>query len=57
MPVSSNSDDNDDLSFQLGTKIDSLRKIPLRTGIVLAISLASSLLIMIFQITRIYLQS
>jgi putative MFS transporter len=41
MPVSSNSDDNDDLSFQLGTKIDSLRKIPLRTGIVLAISLAS----------------
>jgi hypothetical protein len=41
MASSSNYDDTDDLSFQLGTRIDSLRKIPLRTSVILAISLAS----------------
>jgi MFS transporter, putative metabolite:H+ symporter len=41
MASSSNYDDIDDLSFQLGTRIDSLRKIPLRTSVILAISLAS----------------
>ena len=41
MPPSSNSDDTESLLFQLGTRIDSLEKIPMSTGVLLAISLAS----------------
>ena len=41
MAPSSNSDDTDSLLLQLGTRIDSLEKIPLSTGVLLAVSLAS----------------
>jgi putative MFS transporter len=41
MPPSPNSDDTKSLLFQLGTRIDSLEKIPMRAGVLLAISLAS----------------
>ena len=41
MAPSSNSDDTDSLLLQLGTIIDSLEKIPLSTGVLLAVSLAS----------------
>lgn len=41
MPPSSNSDDTESLLFQLGTRIDSLEKIPMSAGVLLAISLAS----------------
>jgi len=41
MPPSPNSDDTKSLLFQLGTRIDSLEKIPMSAGVLLAISLAS----------------
>lgn len=41
MPPSPNSDDTESLLFQLGTRIDSLEKIPMSLGVLLAISLAS----------------
>jgi MFS transporter, putative metabolite:H+ symporter len=41
MPPSPNSDDTESLLFQLGTRIDSLEKIPMSTGVLLAISMAS----------------
>lgn len=41
MPPSPNSDDTESLLFQLGTRIDSLEKIPMSVGVLLAISLAS----------------
>ncbi|MFZ1877681.1 MAG: MFS transporter [Nitrososphaeraceae archaeon] len=41
MPPSPNSDDTESLLFQLGTRIDSLEKIPMSAGVLLAISLAS----------------
>ena len=41
MAPSSNSGDTYSLIFQLGTRIDSLQKIPLSAGILLAVSLAS----------------
>ena len=41
MPPSPNSDDTKSLLFQLGTRIDSLEKIPMSAGVPLAISLAS----------------
>ena len=41
MPPSPNSDDTESLLFQLGTRIDSLDKIPMSAGVLLAISLAS----------------
>src|SRR5262245_38962078 len=41
MTPSSDSDDNDSLISQLGTRIDSLQKIPISTGVLLALSLAS----------------
>lgn len=41
MAPSSNSDDTDSLIFQLGTRIDSLQKIPISNGVLLALSLAS----------------
>ena len=41
MPASPNSDDTESLLFQLGTRIDSLEKIPMSVGVLLAISLAS----------------
>jgi hypothetical protein len=44
MAPSSNSGDTYSLIFQLGTRIDSLQKIPLSAGILLAVSLASCLL-------------
>ena len=41
MPPSPNSDDTESQLFQLGTRIDSLEKIPMSAGVLLAISLAS----------------
>ena len=41
MPPSPNSEDTESLLFQLGTRIDSLEKIPMSLGVLLAISLAS----------------
>jgi MFS transporter, putative metabolite:H+ symporter len=41
MSPSPNSDDTESLLFQLGTRIDSLEKIPMSAGVLLAISLAS----------------
>ncbi|HET6640287.1 MAG TPA: MFS transporter [Nitrososphaeraceae archaeon] len=41
MAHSSNSGDTDSLIFQLGTRIDSLQKIPLSAGVLLAVSVAS----------------
>jgi putative MFS transporter len=41
MPPSTGSDDTDSLLVQLGTKIDSLPKIPIGTGVLFALSLAS----------------
>lgn len=41
MSPSPNSDDTESLLFQLGTRIDSLEKIPMSGGVLLAISLAS----------------
>lgn len=41
MPPSPNSDDTESLLFQLGTRIDSLEKIPMSAGVLVAISLAS----------------
>jgi MFS transporter, putative metabolite:H+ symporter len=41
MPPSSDSDDTDSLISQLGTRIDSLQKIPISAGVLLALSLAS----------------
>ena len=41
MPPSPNSEDTESLLFQLGTRIDSLEKIPMSAGVLLAISLAS----------------
>ncbi|MGI0044825.1 MAG: MFS transporter, partial [Nitrososphaeraceae archaeon] len=41
MSPSPNSDDTESLLFQLGTRIDSLAKIPMSAGVLLAISLAS----------------
>lgn len=41
MPPSPNSDDTESLLFQLGTRIDSLEKIPMSAGVLLAISMAS----------------
>jgi MFS transporter, putative metabolite:H+ symporter len=41
MAHSSNSGDIDSLIFQLGTRIDSLQKIPLSAGVLLAVSVAS----------------
>ena len=41
MAPSSNSNNTDTLIFQLGTRLDSLQKIPVSTGVLLAVSLAS----------------
>ena len=41
MPPSFDSDDTDSLISQLGTRIDSLQKIPISAGVLLALSLAS----------------
>jgi hypothetical protein len=41
MAPSSDSDDTDSLISQLGTRIDSLQKMPISTGVLLALSLAS----------------
>ena len=41
MPPSIGSDDTDSLLVQLGTRIDSLPKIPIGTGVLFALSLAS----------------
>jgi putative MFS transporter len=41
MAHSTNSGDTDSLIFQLGTRIDSLQKIPLSAGVLLAVSVAS----------------
>ena len=41
MPPSTGSDDTDPLLVQLGTRIDSLSKIPISTGVLFALSLAS----------------
>jgi putative MFS transporter len=41
MPPSTGSDDTDSLLVQLGTRIDSLPKIPIGTGVLFALSLAS----------------
>lgn len=41
MPPSTGSDDTDSLLIQLGTRIDSLPKIPIGTGVLFALSLAS----------------
>src|ERR687892_719108 len=41
MAHSYNSGDTDSLIFQLGTRIDSLQKIPLSAGVLLAVSVAS----------------
>ena len=41
MPPSSDSDDTEFLISQLGTRIDSLHKLPISTGVLLALSLAS----------------
>jgi MFS transporter, putative metabolite:H+ symporter len=41
MSPSPNSDETESLLFQLGTRIDSLEKIPMSAGVLLAISLAS----------------
>ena len=41
MPPSPNSDDTESQLFQLGTRIDSLEKIPMSAGVLLAVSLAS----------------
>jgi hypothetical protein len=41
MPPSTDSDDTGSLLVQLGTRIDSLHKIPVSTGVLFALSLAS----------------
>ena len=41
MPPSTDSDDTSSLLVQLGTRIDSLHKIPVSTGVLFALSLAS----------------